>query len=89
MKKRLTRSATDKKWLGVCGGLAEYFDIDSTLVRLAWILFAICCGAGLIAYIGFAIAMPKPEDVIHCQATPTETQEKKDENKESTKEEEK
>ena len=37
--KRLCRSQTDKKIAGVCGGVAEYFGIDSTLVRLGWILF--------------------------------------------------
>lgn len=37
MKKKLYRSEKDKKIAGVCGGLAEYFDIDPTLVRLAWI----------------------------------------------------
>ena len=47
----------------------------------------ICCGAGLIAYIGFAIAMPKPEDVIHCEAKETKPQEKKVEDKEPKKEE--
>jgi phage shock protein C len=36
--KRLMRSAVDKKIAGVCGGLAEYFEVDSTLVRLGWVL---------------------------------------------------
>ncbi|MBQ6847973.1 MAG: PspC domain-containing protein, partial [Clostridia bacterium] len=39
MEKRLYKSRTDKKLDGVCGGIAEYFNIDSTLIRLAWILF--------------------------------------------------
>lgn len=38
--KRLHKSESDKKLCGVCGGIAEYFDIDPTLVRLAWIIFA-------------------------------------------------
>ena len=41
MQKKLFRSKTDKKVCGVCGGLAEYFDIDSTLVRLACVLAAL------------------------------------------------
>ena len=38
MKKRLYRSESDKKICGVCGGIAEYFDIDSTVIRLLWII---------------------------------------------------
>ena len=49
---------------GVCGGIAEYFDIDPTLVRLAWILFTACAGCGIIAYIIAAIVMPRKSDVI-------------------------
>ncbi len=56
--KKLHKSQTDKKLCGVCGGLAEYFNIDPTLVRLLWILFSIAGGAGLLAYIIAAIIMP-------------------------------
>lgn len=55
--KKLALSSTDKKICGVCGGIAEYFDIDSTLVRLAAVVLA-CCGYGIIAYILAAIVMP-------------------------------
>ena len=51
MKKRLYKIEQGKKLDGVCGGIAEYFDIDPTLVRLAWILFTACAGSGIIAYI--------------------------------------
>ena len=64
MEKRLYRSNTDKMICGVCGGIAEYFDIDPTLVRLAWILFTACAGSGIIAYIIATIVMPKKSDVI-------------------------
>ena len=65
MKKRLYKIEQGKKIDGVCGGIAEYFDIDSTLVRLAWILFTACSlGSGIIAYIISAIVMPKKSDVI-------------------------
>lgn len=57
MKKKLYKSNKDKKLCGVCGGIAEYFDIDSTLIRLAWIIFG-CIGSGLIAYILAAIVIP-------------------------------
>lgn len=58
MKKRLFKSETDKKICGVCGGVAQYFDIDPTIVRLAWILFTALGGSGIIAYIIAAIVMP-------------------------------
>ena len=63
MKKRLYKIETGKKLDGVCGGIAEYFDIDPTLVRLLWIIFACCWGGGIIAYIIAAIIMPKKSDI--------------------------
>lgn len=59
-KDRLARSRTDKKLLGVCGGIAEYLNIDSTLVRIAFVVGVIGSSAAFVlAYIGLAIAMPK------------------------------
>lgn len=43
---------------GVCGGIAEYFDIDPTLVRIGWVIFCALGGSGFIAYIVAAIIMP-------------------------------
>lgn len=61
--KKLYLSETDKKIAGVCGGIAEYFGIDSTLVRLAWVLASIFLTAfigGVIAYlIAWAIIPPR------------------------------
>ena len=57
--KRLYRSGRDKMFLGVCGGIGEYFNIDPTLVRLAWIIFTCVGGAGIWAYIIAAIVIPK------------------------------
>ena len=52
MANKLYRSVNDKKLCGVCGGLGEYFDIDSTLVRLLWVLLAFfSCGAALLGYL--------------------------------------
>ncbi len=50
----------DKKLSGVCGGIGEYFDIDPTIIRLAWILFTVLTGfvPGLLTYIIAAIVMP-------------------------------
>jgi len=53
-KRRLTRSATERKIAGVCGGIAEFLDIDPTAVRLAWIVLTIFPGAivcGVLAYL--------------------------------------
>ena len=43
---------------GVCGGLAEYFDVDPTLIRLAWVLFVAVGGSGILAYFVAAIIIP-------------------------------
>jgi phage shock protein PspC (stress-responsive transcriptional regulator) len=56
--KKLYKSSTDKQLFGVCGGVAEYFEIDSTLVRLAMIFLVLCAGTGLLAYIVVALVMP-------------------------------
>lgn len=58
MQKKLYKSDEDRKLCGVCGGLAEYIDIDSTLVRLVWVLLTFCAGLNIIVYIVAAIIMP-------------------------------
>lgn len=59
-KKRLTRSRTDKKLMGVCGGIAEYLNLDPTLVRIAFVVGIIGSGASFaLAYIALAFVMPK------------------------------
>lgn len=58
MAKRLYKS-TERKLCGVCSGIAEYFNIDPTLVRLIWVIAAcVSAGAGIIAYIVCALIMP-------------------------------
>ena len=57
--KKLYKSNTDKKIAGVCGGIAVYFNIDATLVRLGWVVFSLLGGSGLLAYIIAAIIMPE------------------------------
>lgn len=62
MIKRLTRSRTDRRVAGVCGGLAEYLDVDPTFVRLVWIVLSVVPGAiigGVIAYLLAWIVMPE------------------------------
>lgn len=58
MSKKLVRSRNDRMIVGVCGGLAEYFQIDPVLVRLAFAIFTLAGGAGPLAYLLLAILMP-------------------------------
>ena len=68
MEKKLYRSNTNKKIAGVCAGLAEYLNIDPTIVRLIWALVVLCAGAGLLAYIVCALIIPeKPDNIIDAQ----------------------
>ncbi len=62
--KKIYRSKSDRKIGGVCGGLAEYFSVDSTLIRLAAIVLIFASGAGVIAYIAaWAIIPERPDHV--------------------------
>ncbi len=60
-KKKLCKSRTDKKICGVCGGIAEYFDIDSILVRILWLILIFVFGTGLLLYFAMALIMPEGE----------------------------
>ncbi len=60
--KRLMRSSTDCKIAGVCGGIAEYFEVDSTVVRIVWVLLVLMPVPVLPAFLGYIVAwivMPK------------------------------
>jgi phage shock protein C len=59
MKKRLYRSGKERILGGVCGGIAEYFDVDPTIIRLVWILFIFGFGSGILAYIIAWIIIPR------------------------------
>ena len=62
MNKRLYKSNDNKMIDGVCAGIAEYFRIDPTLIRLAWVVFCALGRSGILAYIIAAIVIPrKPE----------------------------
>lgn len=63
-QKRLYKIDKGRKIDGVCGGIAEYFNMDPTIIRLAWILFAACVGGGIIAYFIAALVMPRKADVM-------------------------
>jgi phage shock protein C len=58
MSKRLYRSRRDRKIAGVCGGLAEYFNVDPTLIRILWAVLVLSAGTGILAYILFWLIVP-------------------------------
>jgi phage shock protein C len=57
-RKRLVRPRVGRKIAGVCAGFAEYFDLDVTVIRLAWLFVALMTGVGLLAYPIAWIVMP-------------------------------
>ena len=57
--RKLYRSKTNRKLAGVCGGLAQYFNIDATLIRVLFIVLAVLGGSGLILYVAMWIIVPK------------------------------
>jgi phage shock protein C len=56
--RKLMRSSVDRKLAGVCAGVAEYFDLDPTLVRVVWLLIVLCGGTGLLLYVVLWIVLP-------------------------------
>ena len=59
MSKKIYLSKTDKKILGVCGGIGEYLEIDPTIVRIVFILFSLAYGSGILAYFLLYLIIPK------------------------------
>jgi len=57
---RLMRSETDRMIAGVCGGLAEYLNLDPVLVRLAFVVLGLASGVGLVLYVLLWLVMPTP-----------------------------
>ena len=57
--KKVYRSTTDRKILGICAGIGEYFGVDPTLVRLGLALLTIAGGSGILAYIVAALLIPE------------------------------
>ena len=62
MQKKLYRSKSDRVIVGVCGGVAEYFNIDPTVVRVIWAVTSIFAFAGVVAYIVCAFVIPEKPD---------------------------
>jgi phage shock protein C len=68
MEKKLYRIMEGKQLAGVCTGLAEYFKLDVSVVRLIWVLFTLFAGSGLLAYIVCALIIPeKPNNIIDAE----------------------
>jgi phage shock protein PspC (stress-responsive transcriptional regulator) len=70
-RKRLVRSTTDKKIAGVAAGLAYYFDLDPTIIRLVWLLAALFAGTGVLAYIILWIALPPGPTCVVTNSAPS------------------
>jgi len=63
--KRLYKSDTNKKVSGVCAGIADYFNLDPTLIRILWVVLTLCSvGLGLFAYVLCALIMPNQSSVM-------------------------
>lgn len=76
MEKRLYRSRTDRMIGGVCGGLGEYFGVDPTLLRLAFVLITLAGGAGILIYLILLIVLPeKPQELPAGEGVPALTTE--------------
>ncbi len=67
------RSSRDKKLGGVCAGLAEYFDLDPTIVRVVWFLAVFFAGTGLLVYIVLWIVLPLAPPTLPVASVPTTT----------------
>lgn len=61
-QKKLYRSQRNKMLCGICGGLGDYFNLDPTIVRVLFILFGFCVGAGVLIYLLCAIIIPVNPD---------------------------
>ena len=59
MEKRIYRPREGKVLVGVCSGIARYFNIDPVLVRLGWIIFCCLGGSGILAYLVAAVLIPE------------------------------
>lgn len=63
MAKKFYLSKTDRKIGGVCGGLASYFDVDVTIIRIVWAVLILCYGTGILAYLLFWAIVPRDNSI--------------------------
>jgi phage shock protein PspC (stress-responsive transcriptional regulator) len=66
-KKKLYRDTENQKIFGVCSGLADYLDLDVTLIRVLWLAAVLLAGSGLLLYLIFAIVV-EPKSVVMAKA---------------------
>lgn len=70
-QKRLYRSTQDRMFAGVCGGIAEYLEVDPTLVRLVFVALTLMGGPGLVMYIVLMLVVPeKPRETRKAKNAP-------------------
>jgi phage shock protein PspC (stress-responsive transcriptional regulator) len=68
--KRLYRSLADRKLAGICGGLGDYLEVDSTLIRVGWVLIACLSGGiGLLAYLVLILIIPNEDEIVRRPRT--------------------
>ncbi len=68
VRKRLYRSRKNRQVAGACAGVADYLGVDATLVRIAWVLFALAGGPGLLLYIIMAVIVPEEPEFVQATA---------------------
>lgn len=64
VSKKIYLSDKDKMIAGVCGGLAEYFDIDPTIIRIIWFIATFVYGTGFMLYLAFWIICPREKNIF-------------------------
>lgn len=67
-RKRLYRSRKRRSLAGVCGGIAEYLDVDPSLVRIAWVILSMAGGPAVLLYIVMAAVVPEEPEFIQASA---------------------
>lgn len=67
-RKRLYRSRKQRSLAGVCGGIAEYLDVDPSLVRIAWVILSMAGGPAVLLYIVMAAVVPEEPEFIQVTA---------------------
>lgn len=73
LRKTLVRPRARRHIAGVAAGMAEFFDLDPSLIRLAWILFAICTGIGFVAYLIAWLVIPSEPEFVYVPAAAVPT----------------
>ena len=63
-RKRLYKSRNNKMICGVCAGIADYFNIDPSIVRVLWTIHTLAAGTGLLAYVACAIILPEGDTEV-------------------------